>query len=212
MFDIEKLSYNDEIQVNLFLMRYTDFDPKNHIDALTDTEKQRLATFKSLKRQREFIAVRKLKNELFGNAPIQYNAIGAPYIEEGAFISISHSNNLVGIAHSQSLIGFDLEPIDEKVHRVKEKFLSPWEKQYFDTKSTTELIRIWSAKEALYKLSREKGLLFSQNLLLSKKEKDVFHAEIHTKNQHNSVLLQSEVKGDTVISLNITPLRTVANG
>jgi 4'-phosphopantetheinyl transferase len=211
MFAIEKLSFKKEIDVDVYLMKYPAFDPNLEMGVLNETEKQRVKTFGSIKRQREFIAVRLLKNRIFGKPPIYYNTIGAPYISKDTFISISHSNNMVGIATSVSFIGLDLEPIDNKVHRVKDKFLSLQEKQLFNTDSTVELIRIWSAKEALYKLSGEKGLLFSENLVINSLQGDVFHAAIRTKNQHNSVLLHSELIEDTVISVNITPLRTIVN-
>lgn len=206
-FKIRSFFLHKEIEVKVYLLYYDEFSLVDYHHVLNYEEKQRIESFKSTKRKREFLAVRLLKNELFGDNEICYSEIGAPFIANGGFISISHAEKVVGIAVSKSPIGLDLEPINEKVHRVKHKFLSGSEKQVFNINSTEELIKIWSAKEALYKLSGEKGLIFSDNLILLNQRENHIYAKIKTEKQNKNVTLQVEVIDDFVMSVNVSPLQ-----
>lgn len=206
-FKFKSLDFQKEIKVKVHLLYYNDFDPLSLLDYLNDSERQKVRNFNSLKRQREFVAVRVLKKKLFAQKEICYSAIGAPYIKKENYISISHANNVVGIGVSESPIGLDLEPINEKVHRVKDKFLAENEKLDFNINSTIDLITIWSAKEALYKLSGEKGLIFSKNLILSAPKEGFIPAKIQTTKQNKNIYLQVVKEDDFVVSINVSALR-----
>ena len=152
-------------QVEIHTIEFGDFDIATYHSLLNQEERQKVERFILPKRKREFIATRLLKHELFPDTPILYNALGAPYLSSGPYISISHAPGVAGIAFCRDYpIGFDLEPIREKVHRIKDKFLHPTEKQFPYTNDTEELITIWSAKESLYKLIGEEGVLFAEDL------------------------------------------------
>lgn len=148
---------------------YSDFKPENYLHVLTPQEFERFRSFRHIKRQREFIATRALRHELFGQEHIHYTPEGAPYIKKDTYISISHSKNLVAIAENHEYpIGLDLEAIRPDIQRVMHKFLSEDELNMFDCSDATLVTGIWSAKETLYKLAGRKQILFSDELHVSK--------------------------------------------
>jgi phosphopantetheinyl transferase len=151
--------------VEIHTLTFGEFEINDYLYILNLEEREKVNKFVLPKRKREFIATRMLKKELFPLSEINYHATGAPYLDKGPHISISHAPGIAGIAFCRDYpIGFDLEPIREKVHRIKDKFLHPTEKQFPFTNDTEELITIWSAKESLYKLIGEEGVLFAEDL------------------------------------------------
>lgn len=115
----------------------------------------------------EFVATRLLRHDLFGFEHIHYDSHGAPFIEQEGFISISHSKNLVGIAvNSNYRVGMDLEPHRPNILSVAHKFLTKRERELFDCENPITVTKIWSAKEALYKLAGRKEIIFAKELLL----------------------------------------------
>ena len=157
--------------VKVYTIEFGEFDPTPHIEVLNEEEKIRVNRFVLGKRQREFVATRILKEKILPKSTILYNSLGAPYIENGPYISISHSPTIAGIAVCENHpIGFDLEPIREKVQRIKTKFLHPHEYKTSDTEDTETLIKLWSGKEALYKLACREEVIFAEDLLITQVE------------------------------------------
>lgn len=200
----------DSIQLKngiVHLLYFEAFDPQAFLDHLTADEIERFFTFKHINRQREFVATRILRHRLFGFSHIHYNEHGAPYIEEEGFISISHAPGVVGIAVNPTFqVGLDIEPIRPKAHLLKEKFLSDDEKFLFDCNSELEMTKVWSAKEALYKLAGRKQLIFKTDLLLRKKESEIWEGRIIHPNAIVRVELNIFVHANIVITLNDRPI------
>ena len=74
---------------------------------------------------------------------------GKPYLEDGPFFNISHSNEYAVLAiHPLRDIGVDLERIDGKNIKAINFVLNEEEKGVFDTNI---LFQIWSNKESLIK-------------------------------------------------------------
>ena len=151
----------------IHLLEYADFNPLDHVDKLTENEVERLQSFGHERRKMEFVATRLLRHDLFGFEHIHYDIHGAPYIEKEGFISISHSKNMVGIAVNPDYqVGLDLEPHRGNILELAHKFLSENEKIKFDCEDPIVLTKIWSAKEALYKLAGRKKIIFATELIL----------------------------------------------
>lgn len=187
----------------IHLMGYDDFEPSNYIDTLSDVEYTRYATFKHIKRRREFIATRILRKRILGSQHILYNSIGAPFIEGVGFISISHSSHLVGLAFNENyMVGLDLETPRENILDIFPKFLAPVEKYSFDSTNKLEMTRVWSAKEALYKLAGRKKIIFKEELLLSKDESGSWQGKIINSDHTLSVQLDIFDHQGTVVSIN----------
>lgn len=207
MLHTETINYGP---VTLYLLYYDDFFVEHHFNDLLPEELKILDLLKHPSRKREFVATRVLRTLHFGKTPILYSKIGAPSIEKEGFISISHNNLVTGIAYCNSFqVGLDIEPIHEKVMRVKHKFLGKNETELTDTSSIEEMIKIWSGKEALYKLAARKKIIFSDNLFLTPVNKRNWKGEIIFPNSNKEVELTIDRKDDFVISINASPVHEI---
>jgi phosphopantetheinyl transferase len=204
MFHTETIKYGP---VEVHLLYFENFEMEQHLHNLLPKEQLRIEQFGNDLRKREYIATRVLRTMIFGNEPILYSPIGAPYIKEEGFISISHAQQVVGLAFCKDFpIGLDLEPIRDKVLKVSGKFLSEDEKRELDTGNVTEMIKVWSGKEALYKLAGRKGIIFAKELSLKKKSDLIWNGEINFPDVSKHVELTIDEKSDFVISVNASPV------
>ena len=111
------------------------------------------------KKMKEYLMVRKMLKMALPNHQIMYKTIGEPYLwPNTAYISITHSFPFASLAISNKRIGVDLEKIQEKIVRVKPRFLHPSEYSWTEGSSNEiELLTIiWVIKESLYKLHPSK--------------------------------------------------------
>ncbi|HLW39589.1 MAG TPA: hypothetical protein VKX31_04295 [Brumimicrobium sp.] len=192
--------------ITIYLLYYENFITEEYFHFLLPEEQHTVKTIKHPSRKKEFVATRVLRTLEFGQKPILYNEIGAPHIENQGYISISHARCVVGLAHCASFrIGLDLEEIDEKVMRVKHKFLSEEEKIKINTSSVEEMVKVWSGKEVLYKLAERKQIIFAKNLLLSPKQNSNWKGKIYFPENKKEVELKIYTKNNFVISYNTAP-------
>lgn len=191
----------------IHFLEYDDFVPEHYLDRLSEIEIENFKNFKNIKRKREFVATRLLRHDLFGFKHIHYSPIGAPYIKDEGFISISHSQNLIGIAtNKQYQIGLDLEQVSDKALRLHSKFLNENEIQIFDTQSEIEMTQCWSAKEALYKLAGRNGIDFKTELILGKDPQNRWSGKIYGEKETISVELHIFEYKNQVITINSNPV------
>jgi len=187
----------------IHLMDYGDLDPSGYTEHLSESEFARFLTFGHIRRRREFIATRILKRKILDNQPIEYNSIGAPYIKGVGYISISHSSHLVGLAFNEEyMVGLDLETPRDNILDIVPKFVAPTERIMFDTNDKLEMTKMWSAKEALYKLAGRKKIIFKEELLLSKSESGDWLGKIVNPDHTLSVELDIFDHQGTVVSIN----------
>lgn len=101
-----------------------------------------------------------LENDLHGK-PVIHNF--------PVHISLSHSADLSAILISKKFsVGIDIEKIDPKILRIKNKFLNDTEKKSIsEEEELNQLYVIWCAKEAMYKLYGKKQLEFREHLFVS---------------------------------------------
>ena len=147
------------IQGNLDLL-----NPAHVAPWFTSAEMQFWEAISAEKRQREYAAVRYLlwsqglKGGLFYEDEV-------PKLKNGTHISISHSHDWVGVAYCNAHpIGMYLEFIQEKVARVYEKYVHENERELFPKTDLQKATLLWSFKETVYKLMRQPGLLFSEDI------------------------------------------------
>jgi 4'-phosphopantetheinyl transferase EntD len=135
---------------------------------------QRLSQRKSEVHRKGYLAIRQLLKLLEISPEMhQYDSIGAPYLTDGRFISISHTKNLAAVVISTNSVGIDLEHYKEKIKRISSRFLHNSEiPTPFEMDEVIYLTQVWTAKEALYKLYKKPGLIFREQLCvkLFKKE------------------------------------------
>ena len=121
------------------------------------------ADFNTEKRKKEWLVSRLLLNEINPNYSISYNPFGAPELNNGNYISISHSKGLVAIIISQQQVGIDIEEISEKALRVSSKFVSENNLNNLNKEKAT---LIWCCKEAIYKWQQKGEVDFVTDIKL----------------------------------------------
>ncbi|MDP4266657.1 MAG: 4'-phosphopantetheinyl transferase superfamily protein [Bacteroidota bacterium] len=154
---------------------------------LSLSETDYLYQFKSEERKKHWLASRLLLKELMpGKYEISYNENGKPIIKNELFhISISHSGNYAAaVINKYYPTGIDIEKQRKKIENVADRFLN--EKEKSDILKKDYIIEkyhiYWSAKEALYKVSGEKGLSFRESIFVEDfeyKEEGTFNATLN---------------------------------
>ena len=156
--------------------------------------------FKSLSRQREWLAVRALlKSTPYYNANILYHSCGKPYLSgNGKHISISHTQEYVVIAVSDFPIGVDIENINRNALAAVKSYLQPQEAEMLSLSEnpTDEALLLWSAKEAVFKL-------LSPSVTVLKEIGIAKNANLYTVvcPDNSKAICRSYVLGDLVISV-----------
>jgi phosphopantetheinyl transferase len=119
--------------------------------------------YTSEKRKKEHFASRLLVNEICPTKTIIYNEFGAPELNNGKHISISHSKELVAVILSDKKTGLDIEQISEKSFRIASKFVS--EKNLINLNKEKATL-IWCLKEAIYKWYQKGGVDFIKDIII----------------------------------------------
>lgn len=119
--------------------------------------------FKSTKRQREWLATRALLMQTpYRDTGIQYRSNGQPYLADSSMhISISHTAGFVAVAIAGTPVGIDIETKNRNALAVSNAFLQPHETEALqgNTDRDKEALRIWTAKEAAFKLYPDRSLV-----------------------------------------------------
>ena len=151
---------------------------------LSEDDKCLLKTRKHKNSKEYFLAVRKLLENEDPELTIDYDLKGKPFLNKQKGISISHSNEIVAIGISNEIdFGIDIQFKTDKVFKIQSKFLSQMESKFFEKKNDLEsLIKVWSAKESIYKALGKEGVSFSKDLEIDTiNYKDLFRAGYYKK-------------------------------
>ena len=140
--------------------------------------------FKSEKRQLEYILTRLLLQQIDRKLIISYNQFGAPKLNDGRKISISHSSDLIAVIISEKKAAIDIEKISNKPLKIIHKFISNND-SILDNKMEATLA--WSAKEAVYKLHQQGEIDFKKDIIIQKI--DTNKKQIHTTFQKKNLVL-----------------------
>lgn len=137
-------------------------------------------------RQAQWLAGRVLVQQLLAGAQaplatLRNDEAGRPFLAGAGAppaVSISHSGEWAAalLAPAGTQVGIDVEVVRDKAQRIARKFLNEQEAAVIDsitlagsadTAASLELFSLlWSAKETLYKLAGQRGIIFRENLLL----------------------------------------------
>ena len=151
---------------------------------LNDDDKCLLKTRKHKNSKEYFLAVRKLLENEDPELTIDYDLKGKPFLNKQKGISISHSNEIVAIGISNEIdFGIDVQFKTDKVFKIQSKFLSEMESKFLGKKNDLEsLIKVWSAKESIFKALGKEGVSFSNDLEIDTiNDKDLFRAGYYKK-------------------------------
>ena len=114
-------------------------------------------------RRREFLAWRsRVRRELGSAVPISYDAHGAPCVDCGVHIGVSHSRRMVAVCIGDSPCAVDTEPLDRDFGRVRERYIAASESALSDDPRLSAAL--WCAKETLYKLGGRAGTDFLRDI------------------------------------------------
>ncbi|MEI6866610.1 4'-phosphopantetheinyl transferase superfamily protein [Flavicella sp.] len=132
---------------------------------LSNNSTTRLSNMRSETHKKGFISVRHLLKELkYSDADLYYDSKGKPHLKDGKNISISHSFQYATIIISDKVIGIDIEKNRDKIKRISHKFIDK-ENQFLQKNNLIEQLTVlWAAKESLYKIYPNGGLLFIKHL------------------------------------------------
>ena len=121
--------------------------------------------YKSDQRCREILAVRLLIREIIDdNVLLFHKENGCPFLSNGMNIGISHTRGYaVVIVSSIKKVAVDIEYINKRVLRIKDKFMR--DDEHAD--SLFEYMIHWCTKETIYKLFSEDKLSYNEMQLLS---------------------------------------------
>lgn len=129
---------------------------------------EELYGIKVAQRRLEWLACRIALQSLlsrFQGGRLQKNEHGRPYLHDcGWHVSLSHAYPFAAAAaHPTRPVGIDLEQPRAQLLRIKNKFLSQ-EEQAWVGNDLRQLCLCWTAKEALYKLHGQPGLIFAKDM------------------------------------------------
>ncbi|RCS27849.1 4-phosphopantetheinyl transferase [Polaribacter sp. WD7] len=163
------LTVNPTTKVLIWKIEET-VDQLKHGITLSENSELRLQSMKSEIHQKGFLSIRHLLNIIgLTDADLQYDEFGKPHLNQGRFISITHSFNFTAIIFSNKTeVGIDIEKQREKILKIAHKF-TPIE-EYKTIANVDAMISkltiVWGAKESLYKIYGKKKLLFLHHIYI----------------------------------------------
>ena len=137
--------------------------------------------YKNETHRKQFLAKHLLLKELNLTGKVSYLPDGKPVLDEGQYISISHSGPYVGMAISQCSVGIDIEKNHPKLKTIANRFIN--DKDFFKKQTNNKLHWIWTAKESIYKLAGIKGLSFKNDIFIELLDYNKFSGIAMLKNQ-----------------------------
>lgn len=133
--------------------------------SLNDISLKRVQKMKSQLHQRGFLSVRYLLKEAgYSDFDLFYTADGKPHLKDGQQISITHSYTFSAIIISNASVGIDIEKNREKIKRIASKFVGSESDYLTEENLVQQLTVLWGAKESLFKIHPDGGLLFKHHL------------------------------------------------
>jgi phosphopantetheinyl transferase len=131
---------------------------------------QQLSNLDNMKphRKREWLSSRMLLQHLLKTPDfiLCKDECGKPFLKNSDLnISISHSNEKAAVIVSKHLVGIDIQRSEEKIIRIKQKFISENELATIDESHEHDSYQIfWGAKEAMYKGYGKRELNFNKHM------------------------------------------------
>ena len=171
---------------------------------LNTQQQYALTQRQTLNGKKGYLAARKALDSLGQNlAELTIAEDGAPEIPK-KFCSMSHSVQYAVASLGDRPVGVDIEQHRPQIERIAKKFLHQEElNRWPDNEKIPWLTRLWTAKEALYKVMRQPGLSFAEQIEVAPFSLDQqtgratvftqggsykFHLEFFTFDQHQLTL------------------------
>ena len=138
---------------------------------LTDAATTRYQSFRKDLRKRQWLAYRALLWQMLDPASpgIAFDRHGKPFLASGShFISVSHAGDYAAAIYAEKRpVGIDIEKLQPRVERVKERFMHPMELESINSGNRLEHLYVyWCGKEALYKLHGKPEVDFRNDIFI----------------------------------------------
>ena len=171
-------------------------------EQLFPEEREQLNILLNENRKVEFLGVRKLRNESKLPSPIYYTETRKPFIgrELNTFISISHSKNYCAFGTSSTELGIDIEEVSPRIERIASRFVSNEETKFIGEHSILDLTKLWTMKEAMFKLNNRTGIEFKSELIIDEKSGEIYFGKMLCTDGWKRVKLECFQHGELVIS------------
>lgn len=160
----KKLQHNKHTQI--LVWEITETKSQLLIDInLKKASINRLDGMRSELHQKGFLSIRHLLKEAgYTDYDLFYTEDGKPHLKDGKRISITHSFTFSALAISSHSIGIDIEKNREKIIKIGNKFVAD-EYDFMAEENVVEFLTVvWGAKESLFKIHPDGGLLFKHHL------------------------------------------------
>lgn len=136
----------------ILLWKYSEDEDLNSENLLEKENFEKIKEYHPTK-LKELLLVRKILKSVLPDHKILYRG-REPFLEPNDYeISVTHSFPFAAFAFSKKKVGIDIEPFNEKIIRIQDKFLQKEERGFIEKdKEVAYLTVIWSLKESLYKI------------------------------------------------------------
>lgn len=171
-------------------------------ESLFIDEREQLDLLLQENRKVEFLGVRRLRNESKLPSPIFYTEARKPYLDQklNAFISISHSKNFCAFGFSSHEIGIDIEEMSPRIERIASRFVSSVEMSFISEDKILDLTKLWTMKEAMFKLNNRTCIEFKSELIIEGKTDEIYFGKMLGEKGWERVKLECFQLGNLVIS------------
>jgi phosphopantetheinyl transferase len=171
-------------------------------EQLFPEEMEQLNNLTNESRKIEFLGVRRIRNKSTISTPIFYSNSRKPFLKKelNTYISISHSKHYCALGVSSKELGIDIEEISPRIERIASRFVSDEEKQFISEQKILDLTKIWTMKEAMFKLNNRTGIEFITELIIEGKSGDIYSGKMLTENGWKQVKIECFQRETLVIS------------
>lgn len=171
-------------------------------EELFPEEKEQLDSLKNEPRKIEFLGVRRLRNELDLISSIDYTSTRKPFLgmQLDTFISISHSKNYCALGVSSTEIGIDIEELSPRIERIASRFVNNAENQFLSEDTVLDLTKLWTMKEAMFKLNDRTGIAFKSELIIEERNGEIYSGRMLDSTGWRRVKLTCFQQDELVIS------------
>ena len=160
----KKIQHNTDTQILVWEILESKSELMSGLE-LTKSSLEKIDGMRSEIHQRGFLSVRHLLRKIgYKDTDLFYTNDGKPHLKDGKHISISHSFTFSAIAVSDHEIGVDIEKNREKIIKIAPKFVAD-EYDFMAEENVVKFLTVvWGAKESLFKIHPDGGLLFKHHL------------------------------------------------
>jgi len=121
---------------------------------------------KSEIQKKQFLAIRNIFKILsIKDNEVKYDKAGKPIFSQNKALSISHSGNYAAVIMSDHSVGIDIETINDRILKIKSKYLETELNYPLELNTETSLI-YWNIKESVFKAIDKSGIDFKKNILV----------------------------------------------